>query len=155
MFNTTKSDMELLHPHISPSPAAYRLSQYSYLNPEEKLTNHKNANASRMLYNSLETLQINFQNPMMDSKLQISCIIPSTIALGRQSSCADVGNSATIYLAICVHFHFNFLVMKNFPRWLYGRMTKKSKVDIVVMKKKDQKSQQSTVSASIRHSRRI
>ena len=97
---------------------------------------------------------------MKDFKLQISCIIPSTIALGRQSSFTDVGSSATIYLAICLHFHFYFLVIvlnfqKNFPRWLYCRMTKKSKVDINVMKKKDQKKQQSTVSASIRHSRRI
>ena len=151
--------MELLHPHISPSRAALRLSQNSYLNPEEKLTNHKNANASSLLYNSLETLQLKlssshkgFQTPNFLHHPLNNCIRPAEYA--------DVGSFATIYLAICLHFHFYFLVIglnfqKNFPRWLYGRMTKKSKVDIVVMKKKDQKKHQSTVSASIHHSRCI
>ena len=50
--------MELLQLHASPPRAAQGLGQYSYLNPEEKLTNHKNANASNMLYNSFETLQL-------------------------------------------------------------------------------------------------
>ena len=44
---------------------------------------------------------------------------------------------------------------KNFPLWLYGRMTRKSRVETVVIRKNVQKSHRSIVSASIFHSLRM
>lgn len=76
--------MELLQLHASPPRAAQGLGQYSYLNPEEKLTNHKNANASNMLYNSFETLQLKlskthkgFQTPNFLHHPLNNCIRPA------------------------------------------------------------------------------
>ena len=72
----------------------------------------------------------------------------------------------TIYGDTYLHFHsaasHNWrqwhpppFFQKNFPRWQNGRMTKNSIVEIVVIRRNDQKSHRSTASASIRHSLRI
>ena len=59
----------------------------------------------------------NFQNPMKDFKPRISYILLSTIALGQRGGGADVTTFATIYPAICLHFHFSFLLelSEEFP----------------------------------------
>jgi len=61
-----------------------------------------------MLYNSLETPQRKLSKSHKGIRTLNFLHRALTIALGWQSGGTDVGRSATIYPAICLHFHFYF-----------------------------------------------
>ena len=83
------------------------------------------------------------------------------VSLALSSSLARNNCTMVLSWSQFMRLQFFFLTLslcgsqKNFPRWQNGRITKKRRVDTVVMRRNDQNSHLSTASANIRHSLRI
>ena len=85
------------------------------------------------------------------SNIGVSLALSSALATIAPWSCLGRnlwGYNSFFSLSLCGS-------QKNFPRWQNGRITKKRRVDTVVMRRNDQNSHLSTASANIRHSLRI
>ena len=85
------------------------------------------------------------------SNIGVSLALSSSLATIAPWSCLGRnlwGYNSFFSLSLCGS-------QKNFPRWQNGRITKKRRVDTVVMRRNDQNSHLSTASANIRHSLRI